>query len=104
MRFFENFFHFYFYLLRIIIIGGENETMDELVKEIEEMNQDEALRLKLEAKKRYEVEQNAIINGYLKKGEKKASLKIAKNLKDSGMSDEEISSITELPVEEIKQL
>ena len=85
-------------------LKGQDIVMDTIVNDIETLNQDEKLRYTLEDKMRYEREISAQKDAANKKGEKNGILKVAKNLKKYGMSEEDIIINTGLSLEEIRKL
>ena len=100
-------------------IKGDN-VLEEVVNKVNELNQDEAMRFRLQSQERFKTEYNAQMNGAYKNGkaegmaegmaegigigEKKKAMEMAHKLIKIGMSLEDVSSVTGLSVEEIKAL
>jgi predicted transposase/invertase (TIGR01784 family) len=97
-------------------LKGDDLIMNELVDNIKNLNEDEEFVLKIDAKEKAEREQRAHYEGSMRKarkegleqgleqGEKNKAIEIAKNLKASGMSLNDVSKFTGLSKEEIESL
>ena len=99
-------------------IMEENKEIREAVVEVHKMSKDEKIRKLAELREKAIMDEKEIYStgyhkgeksGYIKgeksgydKGQKKEKIKIAKILKEKGMSKEEISEITKLTLEELK--
>ena len=98
----------------------ENKEIREAVVEVHKMSKDEKIRKLAELREKAIMDEKEIYStgyhkgeksGYIKgeksgydKGQKKEKIKIAKILKEKGMSKEEISEITKLTIEELEKI
>ena len=101
-------------------IMEENKEIREAVVEVHKMSKDEKIRKLAELREKAIMDEKEIYStgyhkgeksGYIKgeksgydKGQKKEKIKIAKILKEKGMSKEEISEITKLTIEELEKI
>lgn len=95
---------------------SENKEIKEAVQELEEMSLDEELRRVSELKLKYIRDEKSTISYYKKEGlaegraEGRAEgieqerKKIISNMLKNGMSKEQISSMTDIPLKEIEDL
>ena len=89
-------------------LKGEDRIVDDLVKEIDSINDTDSLRYLMSEEYRGLVERNAQINGAREEGReegrKEAILEVVSNLKNRGMTIEDIIDLTGLTKEEISKL
>ena len=78
--------------------------MDEVVDKILDYNSDKAIAERIKAEKNWQRHYNTSMDVAREEGEKNAMLKAAKNLKQMGLSIEQISKATGLTKEEIEAL
>ena len=85
-------------------IMKENEGIKEAKIEVVKMSNDDKMRKLAELREKAIRDEKSCYNTGLHEGEKKATIKIAKELLKKGMNVNEVSQITSLTVEEIEKL
>ena len=85
-------------------IMSENEEIKEAVNELEEISQDEELRRVAFLKEKYKHDEAQAKYFYTQKGIEQGKHQIVKNMLKKGLSEEEISSLTDIPINEIQEI
>lgn len=85
-------------------IMEENEGIKEAKIEVVKMSHDEKMRKLAELREKAIRDEKSCYNTGLHEGEKKATLKIAKQLLKKGMKANEVAQITSLSIDEVEKL
>ena len=88
----------------IKVAEKKNKTLEKARIEMNYLTGDEEVRRLAELREKWEMDYNSGINYAKKEGKKEGKMEIAKKLLEKGMKIEEISNVTELSKEEIKNI
>jgi predicted transposase/invertase (TIGR01784 family) len=86
------------------MLAEKNPMIEEAYCKLQEMSEDEANRMIYEARLKAQRDEYSRIQGALRKGREEGIEKVARNLKNLGVSFEQIAQVTGLSVDEIAAL
>lgn len=98
----------------LFLDNPNTERVEEIMKENEEvkkagsvlhiMSEDEELQRLAELREKWELDERSALSSAKEEGMEESTLKIAKRMKEKGMTVEEIAELTDLTKEEIERL